>query len=66
MKIFRRLLNLITFLILAFFEVIALCFQAIDCLRQGNPWWSKKLLRARVQEFKETTINFIRSGFLTL
>ena len=66
MKIFRRLLNLITFLILAFFESIALCFQAIDCLRQGNSWWSKKLLKARVQEFKETTINFIRSGFLIL
>ena len=66
MKIFRRLLNLITFLILAFFESIALLFQAIDCLLQGNTWWGRKLLKMRLQEFKETTINFIRSGFLIL
>lgn len=66
MKIFKRLFNLITFLILAFFESIALLFQAIDCLQQGNTWLSRKLLGKRVQEFKEITINFIRSGFLEL
>lgn len=66
MKIFKRLLNLITFLILAFFESIALLFQAIDCLLKGDIWWGRKLLKMRLQKFKETTINFIKSGFLEL
>ena len=66
MKIFRRLVNIITFLILATFEVLALIVQAIDSLVGYDVRWKRRMLKYRLEEFKETTKNFIKSGFLEL
>ena len=66
MKIFRRLVNIITFLILATFEVLALIVQAIDSLVGYDVKWKKRMLKYRLEEFKETAKNFIKSGFLEL